>query len=265
MRFAHVNGIVVHYRLDGPENGPALVFSNSLGTDLRVWEDVVAELAREFRILRYDKRGHGLSQATPPPYSIEDHAHDLAALMHALSIESAIVCGLSVGGMIAMMLASEHPQLVRGLVLSDTAHKIGTAEMWNSRMHAIEHKGIDVVADGVLERWLSASFRNHKPYDTLGWRNMLTRTPPDGYLGTCAAIRDADLTERAERIAVPTLCLCGSEDGATPPELVRSLSRIIPDALFRLIDGAGHLPCVEKPAEFADEMTRFFREVELVD
>jgi len=264
MRFAHVNGIVIHYRADGREGAPTVVFSNSLGTDFRTWDGVVNILSDEFRCIRYDKRGHGLSQATPSPYRMEDHANDLAALLRMLNVERAIVCGLSVGGMIAQLLASEHPGLVLALVLSDTAHKIGTREMWDSRIHAIENKGLEVVADGIIERWLSADFRNHRPYDTQGWRNMLTRTPVPGYLGTCAAIRDADLTARTEKLAVPALCLCGSEDLATPPDHVQAMSKLIADARFRLIAGAGHLPCVEKPQEFADEMTRFFAEAELV-
>lgn len=260
MQVAHVNGIVLHYRSEGLPSAPALVFANSLGTDLRVWDDVVEKLAGEFRIIRYDKRGHGLSEAPPAPYSIEDHTHDLAALLEHLDVDQAIICGLSVGGMIAQMLATDHPELVRGLVLSDTAHKIGTAELWNSRIEAITAKGIEVIADGILERWFAADFRNRRAHELQGWRNMLTRTPVAGYVGTCAAIRDADLTARAEAITQPTLCLGGAQDGATPPELVDALTKLIRPARFHLIEDAGHLPCVERPDVVVDEMTRFFRE-----
>lgn len=264
MQAAHVNGIVLHYRVDGPEDAPLLVFANSLGTDLRIWDGVVAALGDQFRMLRYDKRGHGLSQATPAPYSIEDHAHDLAELLRHLQAGPALVCGVSVGGMIAQMFASEHPASVRGLVLCNTAHKIGTASMWESRIETIAAKGIEVTADGIMERWFSAAFHNERAEEMQLWRNMLTRTPVEGYLGTSAAIRDADLGDRVQKITVPALCVAGTEDQATPPDHVKALSKLMPHARFRLIEGVGHLPCVECPDELADQMIIFFREEELV-
>jgi 3-oxoadipate enol-lactonase len=264
VQFAHVNSIVLHYRTEGPEDAPALVFSNSLGTDFRVWDEAIPLIEEPFRIVRYDKRGHGLSQATPAPYTLADHGQDLAALLQHLRVTSAVVCGLSAGGLIAQSLAIEYKSLVRGLILSGTAYRIGTAQSWNSRIEVVESKGMDAIADGVMERWFSGDFCNQRPHDVAGWRNMLTRTPVEGYVGTCAALRDADLTRAVDSIKVPTLCICGSEDGATPPDLVRSLSRQIDGAHFRLIEGAGHLPCVEKPREFADAVTIFLREAELV-
>ena len=260
MDFRTLNGVVLHVEDLGAADGPALVFSNSLGTDFRIWDDVVGQLADRFRIIRYDKRGHGLSETGETPYSIDDHVGDLAALLDDLAIEGAIVCGLSVGGLIAQGLYSSRPELVAGLILCDTAHRIGTAELWNTRMAAIEKAGIASIADAILERWFSRDLRENDPAALAGWRAMLTRTPQAGYLGTCAAIRDADFTEEAKRIAVPTLCVVGAEDGATPPALVRELAGLIPEARYEVIAGAGHLPCIERPLAVARLIEDFARE-----
>ena len=251
MDFKALNGVVLHVQDLGPAERPVLVFSNSLGTDFRIWNDVVARLGDQFRIVLYDKRGHGLSELGETPYRIADHVADLAALLDELAIEGAIVCGLSVGGLIAQGLYASRPELVSGLILSDTAHKIGSAALWNERMAAIEKGGIASIAEAILERWFSRALRENDPAALAGWRAMLTRTPEAGYLGTCAAIRDADFTEEAGWIAVPTLCIVGDQDGATPPELVLQTADLIPGARYQVIAGAGHLPCIERPAEVA--------------
>jgi 3-oxoadipate enol-lactonase len=251
MDFKALNGVVLHVQDLGPAERPVLVFSNSLGTDFRIWNDVVARLGDQFRIVLYDKRGHGLSELGETPYRIADHVADLAALLDELAIEGAIVCGLSVGGLVAQGLYASRPELVSGLILSDTAHRIGSAALWNDRMAAIEKGGIASIAEAILERWFSKDLRDNDPVALAGWRAMLTRTPEAGYLGTCAAIRDADFTEEAGRIAVPTLCIVGDQDGATPPELVRQTADLIPGARYQVIAGAGHLPCIERPAEVA--------------
>lgn len=260
LRFLRAGSIVLHYALDGPRDAPVFVFANSLGTDMRIWNAVAGRLAGRFQVVRYDKRGHGLSGATAPPYRMEDHVDDIGALLDALAIRQAIVCGISVGGMIALALAARQPERVRGLILCDTAAKIGTHEMWQARIDAILEGGIEVLADAIMERWLSPAFRAGRPDETAGWRNMLVRTPVDGYCGTCAAIRDADLTSQAAGIRVPTLALCGSEDGATPPDLVRTTAGLIPGARFELIDGAGHLPCIEYPERVARLIESFIEE-----
>lgn len=264
LRFISAGDIVLHYAVDGPADAPALVFANSLGTDLRIWNAVAARFSAKIRIIRYDKRGHGLSGTTPAPYRLDDHVDDLAALLDALGIGAAIVCGISVGGMIAQALAVRQPERVRGLVLCDTAAKIGMPDMWNARIEAIRRGGIEVLADPIMERWLSPAFRANYPEATAGWRNMLVRTPVEGYNGTCAAIRDADLTEGSRTIRVPTLAVCGSEDGATPPDLVRATAEFIPGARFELIDGAGHLPCIEDPARVAELIEGFLEEQDFV-
>jgi 3-oxoadipate enol-lactonase len=254
---------VVHHEATGPNDAPVLVLVNSLGTDLRVWDALLPLLGDRFRTLRYDKRGHGLTDATPVPYAMATLAADLALLLDARQARDVIVCGLSIGGMIAQSLASTRPELVRGLVLMDTAHKIGTPEMWADRIAAIRAGGIASIADAILVRWFSPDFHVQRPAELAGWRNMLTRTSLDGYLGCCAAIRDADLTSAARALTVPSLCIVGDQDGSTPPELVAELSRIIPNARLVTVTGAGHLPCVEQPAAVAEAMLAFFQETRL--
>ena len=262
MQFANVNGITLHYQLIGaPEGKPVLVFSNSLGTDFRIWRDLIVQLAGDYSIITYDKRGHGLSDAPAAPYKMSEHIGDLASLLDLLNVKNAIICGLSVGGLIAQGLALTRPDLVRALVLCDTGHKIGNDELWNDRIDKVQSSGIEAIADPILERWFSEAYRSPDNPDFIGYRNMLVRTPAEGYAGTGHAIRDTDYTDQVGRISVPTLCLVGSEDGATPPELVKELSELIPPAIFQMIDGAGHLPCIEKPKEMYNYLQPFLQQV----
>lgn len=261
MQSALVNGIHIHYLLTGRQNtSPLVVFINSLGTDFRIWDRVIDRLGGGVSILRNDKRGHGLSDVTTPPYTVGDHVNDLAGLLARLKVNRTIVCGISVGGMIAMGLAAKRPDMVRGLVLADTGHKIGSAIFWNQRIEQVRKQGIAGIADGVVERWFSKRFRQVKTEEVATWRNMLIRTPVDGYIGTCAALRDTDLTDAAMNLRCPVQCLCGSEDGATPPELVESMSALIRSAHYSSIAGAGHLPCIEAPNEMAAIISNLIEE-----
>lgn len=257
MTFARLNGITVHYREDGRRDGPAVVFANSLGTDFRIWDDVVERLSPDFRLVRYDTRGHGLSEATPAPYAMETLVEDLKALLDYLSVDDAVVVGLSVGGMIAQGLASAYPERVRALVLLDTAHKIGTADSWNARITAIEKGGIASISEPILERWFSPGYRSAENVDFAGYSLMLERTPAAGYVGTCAALRDTDLTQATAALRVPVLCAVGAEDGSTPPDLVRATAELARAERFEIIEGSGHLPCIEKPDETADLIRGF--------
>lgn len=263
MRGTIVEGRVIRILDEGPSSEITLVFSNSLGTDLRVWDALLPYLPPGGRHVRYDKRGHGLSDLGEPPYTIDDHVTDLSGVLDCLGIEQAVVVGLSVGGLIAQGLAAADSMRVRGLVLMDTAHRIGTPAMWDERMAAVRAGGIEAIAEGVLERWFSADFRANRANELALWRNMLVRTPAGGYLGTSAAIRDADFTAAAGRIAVPTLCLVGTEDGSTPPALVRELADLIPGALYREIEGAGHLPGVEAPEAVGAAISDFLQDAGL--
>jgi 3-oxoadipate enol-lactonase len=248
VQFAYINNTTIHYQLvGGGKDKPVLVFANSLGTDLRIWCNVAAQLAGDFSIVLYDKRGHGLSDLGQVPYAIEDHASDLAGLLDLLSVRNAIICGLSVGGLIAQSLYQCRPDLVRALILCDTAHKIGTADSWNSRIAQVEAEGMESIVDAVMERWFTPAFRRADNRAFAGYRNMLIRQPAVGYAATCAALRDADFTEVAKKITVPTICIVGDQDGSTPPELVLSTAKLIANARYEVIKHSGHIPCLEQP------------------
>jgi 3-oxoadipate enol-lactonase len=264
MAFVRVNDIVLNYQVLGSSDGPVLVFINSLGSDLRIWQEVAPSFSKHFQVILYDKRGHGLSDAPPAPYSIDDHTDDLLALLDHLGIGKASLVGLSVGGMIAQRMAVRSPDRVQSITLCCTAAKIGTPELWADRINAVEAGAIEPIADAVLQRWFTPKFHETQADDLAGWRNMLVRTPAHGYAGTCAAIRDADLRPDAGTIAVPTLCVAGDQDGSTPADVVKGTADLIPGARFALIEGAGHIPCVEKPAELSGLIKQHLEEAGLV-
>jgi 3-oxoadipate enol-lactonase len=264
VQFADINGVTLHYQLiGGPASKPVIVFANSLGTDFRIWRDVIIRLAGDFAIVTYDKRGHGLSSTGSSPYSIDDHVSDLAGLLDFLNVRDAIICGLSVGGLIAQGLYASRPDLVKALILCDTAHRIGDANSWNARIAALKEGGIESIADTVLERWFTPAFHRESSAALTGYRNMLTRQPVAGYAGTCAALRDADFTEAASRISVPAICIVGDQDGSTPPDLVLSMARLIPDSRYEIIRDAGHIPCVEQPEMLVAVICAFIDEFKL--
>ena len=260
MEAVTANNITFNCAIGGVPTAPALVFINSLGTDLRIWDGVVPHFATGYRLVQYDKRGHGLSDCPPAPYSMDDHAHDLAGLLDALAIEQAVLVGVSVGGMIAQTFAAAWPERVRGLVLCDTAAVIGTAVFWNTRINYLRQHGLNHETTApILERWFASAFAQTSPAAHRIYANMLARMPLEGYVGTCAAIRDADLSQRSRTIQAPTLVVCGAEDSATPPNLTHTLLDLIPLASYREIPGAGHLPCVEQPELLAKVIGEFLR------
>ncbi|MFC3226307.1 3-oxoadipate enol-lactonase [Marinibaculum pumilum] len=275
MQAARIGSTVLHYSDTGAQGGagggtgggtagPALVFANSLGTDLRVWDPLLPHLPAGLRILRYDKRGHGLSDCPPGPYAIDDLVGDLSGLLDHAGVSQAVVVGLSVGGMIAQGIAATRPDVIRGAVFCCTAHVIGTAEMWAQRIAGLEAGGIEGMADAVMERWFSPAFRSERGEELAAWRNMLTRTPLQGYAATCAALRDADLTAQTAGLKMPVLCIAGSNDGSTPPEVVQGLADLVPGARLAVLDGPGHIPCVEAPEALGAEITAFLKENGLV-
>ncbi len=261
MQMVHLNGIDVHYALTGPDDGAPVVFANSLGTDFRLWDQLMPLLPEGLKILRYDMRGHGLTSAPESDYFMGDLVGDAAALMDHLGLKNAVFVGLSIGGMIAQGLAAERMDLVRAMVLSNTATKIGTVSMWQDRIATVRKGGVAALEKSILERWFSRKYHRTHPVELAGWRAMLCRTPIDGYAGCSAAVSQTDLYENTARLTLPTLGIAGTEDGSTPPDLVRETVDLVKGSKFKLIRGAGHLPCVEKPAEFAQALTEFLKEV----
>ena len=251
MPFIKFKDVTFHYHLTGGGSVP-IVFLNSLGTDFRIWDNVIARLDVNPAILTIDKRGHGLSD--DGTITMDLLVSDVADLMDHLGLSGALVCGVSVGGMIAQGLASQRPDLVSGLMLCNTGAKIGDEEGWNARIDAVNKGGISSIADTILERWFSTRFRMSQADEFAGYRNMLTRTPASGYAGVSAAIRDANLTDGTAKLRLPTICIAGSEDMATPPDLVHSLSNLISGSTYELIDGVGHLPCIEVPQTVAEHI-----------
>ncbi|GKY88875.1 3-oxoadipate enol-lactonase [Sinisalibacter aestuarii] len=261
MHFADLGDIRVHYDDRGPQDGPAVVFANALGTDFRIWDGVIAHLPGGLRLIRYDMRGHGLTTCPEAPYYMGDLVNDAAKLMEHLGVKDAVFVGLSIGGMIAQGLAAERLDLLRAIVLSNTAAKIGTHQMWHDRVHAVRDGGIEAVADAKLERWFARTTRAERPQLVSGIRAMLTRQPVEGYIGCLEAIGETDLVESTARLRLATLGIAASEDGSTPPDLVRETIESIPGSKFHLIRRAGHLACVEAPAEYAAALEGFLREV----
>lgn len=252
---AEVNGTRLHYRLDGPEDGAPTVFANGLGTDLRLWDGVLPHLPPGLRILRYDKRGHGLSDVPPAPYRMGGLVTDLEALMDHVGMSDAMVVGLSIGGMIAQGLAIKRLDLARALVLSNTAAKIATPAIWQERIAAARAGGLEALAAASLERWFSNQFRA-SPEVAL-WRNLFLRCPLEGWIGGAEAISGTDFYTPTSGLRLPTLGIAGSEDGSTPPDLVRETVDLIPGSEFALMRGVGHLPCVEAPEAYAAHLAAF--------
>jgi 3-oxoadipate enol-lactonase len=260
MQGAKIGDAWLHAAADIRPGGRNVLYINSLGSDLRIWEGVVGRLAAAgYGALRYDLRGHGLSDLGAPPKLIADHVADALGLMDAFGLRSAAVCGVSVGGVIALGLAQAAPPRVERLVLSNTGAKIGTPEMWNPRIAAVEQGGVAAVTEAVLARWFPDKLRAADAPEVALARNMLSRTLPAGYVATCVALRDSDLTEAAKGVTVPALCVAGSEDGSTPPSLVRTLSGLVPGAEYAEIEGAGHLPCLQTPEVFAERVLAFLK------
>jgi 3-oxoadipate enol-lactonase len=260
-QFQTTSGII-HFRAS--ELVPArktVVFINSLGTDFRIWDGVAAALGERYNIVLHDKSGHGLSDPRTGPSTIPAYASDLEELLAHLNLSQVYLCGISVGGLIAQSLYHKRPDLIKGMVLSNTALKIGTAETWGARIAAIQAGGISSIVDAILERWFAPQFRERKPDQYALYRNMLVRTPQAGYLACCEAIRDADFTHQAAKIAVPVLCIAGDHDGSTPPALVQDMAAHIPGAKYECISGTAHLPCIEHPELYAKLVSNFIDKI----
>lgn len=240
-------------------SGAPLVFSNSLGTDLSIWDGVVAALPPGLQIIRYDMRGHGASSRGAPPYAMGQLVADAEAVCDAVGTQDAVFVGLSVGGMVGQGLAIKRLDLVRALVLSNTAAKIGTPKLWQERIKTVQAKGMAPMADAIMDRWFGKDFRQTDRVTP--WRRMVADCDPDGYCGVCAAIAGTDFYTPTSGLRLPTLGIAGSEDRATPPDLVRETVDLIPGSDFRLMRRLGHLPCVEDPAGYAAVLTDFLRRI----
>ncbi|WP_417662324.1 3-oxoadipate enol-lactonase [Pseudomonas sp.] len=210
----------LNYLLEGPADAPVLVLSNSLGTDLNMWDVQMPAFTEHFRVLRYDTRGHGQSLVTKGPYSIEQNGRDVLALLDALDIQQAAFCGLSMGGLIGQWLAINAPQRLSKLVVCNTAAKIGSPEIWNPRIETVLRDGaaaMSALRDASIARWFTEGFAASQQAKVEPIVGMLAQTSPEGYAANCAAVRDADFREQIATIALPVLVVCGTHDAVTTP------------------------------------------------
>ncbi len=255
MPFVDVGELKTHYALTGDKE-PVLVFSNSLGTDFSMWDPQVAELQRCFRILRYDTRGHGQSSVTPGDYTIEQLGRDVLGLLDSLHLGCVHFCGLSMGGMIGMWLGVHAPNRLHRLVLSNTAARIGTKEMWNARIATARKDGMKPVAAAVIERWFTPGFRASFAERVARAQRMIENTPPEGYAACCAAIRDMDQREAVAQIKAPTLVIYGGSDPVTPASDAQFLTDRIRGAV-KVELAAAHLSNVEQADAFTEAVSNF--------
>ncbi len=256
MPIAKLPDVELHYEWSGPEDAPVVLFSNSLGTTLRMWDVQIADFTQHFRVLRYDTRGHGQSTVTPGPYSIEQLSNDVLRLLDLLQLTQVHFCGLSMGGTTGQFLGSHSPTRFNKIVLCSTAAKIGTPESWNARISTVQQNGMKAIASAVIERWFTAPYRSSHPAEIATMQSMLENANPAGYAANCAAVRDADLTPSLSSIKAPTLIVSGTHDPATTPADGRILAKLIPDARFAEVPAA-HISNIEAQTSFNREVLSF--------
>jgi 3-oxoadipate enol-lactonase len=255
--FVNANNLLFHCEWNGPAGAPVLVLSNSLGTNLTLWDPQIPRLEKHFRVLRYDSRGHGESGVTLHDYSVELLARDVVAILDALKLDHVHFCGLSIGGMTGMWLAAHAPERLHKLVLANTSPQIGNEQTWNARILAVRSAATTkVIAQSVVERWFTPEFRASNPEAVAKTKEMIESTNPDGYMASCVAVRDFNFWPEVANIHAPTLVIGGVHDPAMPPADVQRLAHSIPDAKYRELHAA-HLSNVEAAAEFTAAVETF--------
>ena len=246
------------HRIDGPADAPVLVLSNSIGSDWRMWDGLVPALTAEYRVLRYDQRGHGRSEVAPGPYSIAELAGDLIGLLDELGIQRPHLAGLSLGGMTGMWLAAHEPSRVDRMALLCTSALLGPEQMWLDRAALVRAEGTRAIADAGVRRWLTEEFITAQP-ETVAWcREMMIGTPAEGYAGCCEAIAAMDLRADLPAITASTLVVAGADDPATPPSHAEVIAAGISGADLHVVPHAAHLATVEQPSAITDLLLRHF-------
>lgn len=259
MPIAHLKDINLNYREDGDPNGAPIVFANSLGTDLRLWDNIIDGLPDGLRIIRYNMRGHGQSDCPDGPYSMGTLVRDVEQLLDMLGVKDALFVGLSIGGMVAQGLAVKRLDLIRAMVLSNTAAKIGQPSMWQDRIDTARDGGVSALTDATMGRWFPKPFHSSEAFPK--WVAMFESTPLEGFTGCMAAISGTDFYTPTSGLRLPAIAIAGSEDKSTPPDLVRETIDLIPGSKFHLIRRAGHLPCVDQPDAYVKILSDFIADV----
>lgn len=255
------DGLQIAYRVDGPEDAPALVLINSLGTNLHMWDAQAELLSHSLRVIRFDNRGHGASAVPAEPYTLEQLGGDVLTLLDTLGITRAHICGLSLGGMVAQWCAVHHPERVLSATFANTAARIGSAESWDTRIAAVQAGGMTAIRAAVLTRFLSAGYRSSHPANVQQISDMLMAIEPAGYSAACAALRTADLRAQVPGIHVPTLILAGELDESTPPVQAQELHAAIAGSKLIIFPATAHLSNVERPDEFSACLLEFVSHV----
>ncbi len=258
-QFVEANGINIAYRFDGPAEAPVVMLSNSLMSNHTMWDDQMPILSESFRVLRYDTRGHGETDAPAGPYTIKLLAEDAVALLDALGIDKVHFAGLSMGGMIAQYLGANYSDRLHSLMLCDTASEMPTLDMWNERISTAEENGISALLEGTLSRWFTPAFlENNKPA-VEKVAQMIRTNDTGGYIGCASAVRDMSQTAILSKISVPTIIIVGEDDPACTLEQSRVLEQHINGAEFVVIKNAAHLANIEQPEKFNDAMIGFLK------
>lgn len=259
MNFFESNGIRIHFLDEGPKDAAVLIFSNSIATELTLWDDVVRRLTPDFRVIRYDARGQGKSDAPTGPYTIAQMTDDVIALMDYLELTNASFCGLSLGGMVGMWLASQHPERIEKLVLCNTAVSVPPPEGWDARANVAKEGGMAAILPAVESRWLSSDFLQNSPSQVERLKEMVLQSPVEGYVGGCAAIRDMDQSQSVSAVQCPVLLVAGRHDPATPPEQLQRIQQLLVSSAEYVELDCGHMTNVEKPQELAQEISKFMK------
>ncbi len=250
------DGCTIHVEAEGRPHAPVLMLSNSLGTDLSMWDDQVAPFTRHFRLVRYDRRGHGRSGVPQGPYTMARLGRDVLAVLDGLGVDKINWCGLSIGGMVGQWLGANAAHRIDKLILSNTACYYPDKAFWNGRLKTVREKGLAGIVDANMERWFTKGFRERAPQAIERMRQMFLATNPDGYCGCGEAIRDMDLRPLLAKITAPTLVIAGRHDIATPLEGNEFIRAHIPGARLAMIDAA-HIANVEQPQAYADAVLGF--------
>jgi 3-oxoadipate enol-lactonase len=253
------DGCAIAYQFDGPASAPVLLLSNSLGTNMTMWAPQIEVLTRDFRVLRYDQRGHGRSDAPMGGYSMDRLGRDVVELLDALEIDNVDFCGLSLGGMIGQWLGIREPRRLRRLILANTSSYMGPPSAWDSRIALVLQEGMAPLAQASVERWFTAAFSGASPEAIAAIGAMLAAMAPRGYAGTCAAIRDMDMRRTVSLVEIPTLVIGGTQDPATPPPHSEALARSISGARLAMLEAA-HLSNIEQPEAFGQVVLHFLRD-----
>lgn len=258
MPLIEVNGTTLHYRFDGPEEGPVVMLSNSLAADLTMWDEQISPLVQAgCRVLRYDSRGHGRSAVPEGPYTIELLTADTAGLMDALGLERVHFCGLSKGGMVGQMMGARHGDRLITLTLSSTASHMPGREIWDERIGTVREHGMKAVADATLERWFTESGRERLPAEVEKVRRMILTTPVEGYCACSSAIRDMDLRDTLGDIFSPVLIIVGEQDPGTPVSAAEFIHDRIASSQLRVVADAAHFVHMEQAEVFNETLLRF--------